>query len=155
MDYLYNPYPSTRHTVFAKNGMVATSQPLAAQAGIEIMRKGRQRNRCGNRNSRRTYRRRTNIKRHRRRRIRTRLGQQQTARPQRIRPSTAISHNRRRKSTRPRQNASPRPNANHSPRRTRSMGRTRTQIRKTTIKRITRTSHPLRRRRLPAHTDSR
>ncbi len=40
MDYLYNPYPSTRHTVFAKNGMVATSQPLAAQAGIEIMRKG-------------------------------------------------------------------------------------------------------------------
>ena len=40
MDYLYNPYPSMRHTVFAKNGMVATSQPLAAQAGIEIMRKG-------------------------------------------------------------------------------------------------------------------
>lgn len=40
MDYLYNPHPSTRHTVFAKNGMVATSQPLAAQAGIEIMRGG-------------------------------------------------------------------------------------------------------------------
>ena len=40
MDYLYNPHPSTRHTVFAKNGMVATSQPLAAQAGIEIMRRG-------------------------------------------------------------------------------------------------------------------
>lgn len=40
MDYLYNPYPSVRHTVFAKNGMVATSQPLAAQAGIEIMRQG-------------------------------------------------------------------------------------------------------------------
>ena len=40
MDYLYNPYASTRHTAFAKNGMVATSQPLAAQAGIEIMRKG-------------------------------------------------------------------------------------------------------------------
>ena len=40
MDYLYNPHPSIRHTVFAKNGMVATSQPLAAQAGIEIMRRG-------------------------------------------------------------------------------------------------------------------
>lgn len=40
MDYLYNPNPSIRHTAFAKNGMVATSQPLAAQAGIEIMRRG-------------------------------------------------------------------------------------------------------------------
>ncbi|MCZ2258672.1 gamma-glutamyltransferase family protein [Sporosarcina sp. G11-34] len=40
MDYLYNPYPSLRHTAFAKKGMVATSQPLAAQAGIEIMRRG-------------------------------------------------------------------------------------------------------------------
>lgn len=40
MDYLYNPHSSIRHTVFAKNGMVATSQPLAAQVGIEIMRKG-------------------------------------------------------------------------------------------------------------------
>lgn len=40
MDYLYNPYTSTRHTAFAKNGIVATSQPLAAQAGIEIMRQG-------------------------------------------------------------------------------------------------------------------
>lgn len=40
MDYLYNPHPSVRHTAFAKNGMVATSQPLAAQAGIEIMRLG-------------------------------------------------------------------------------------------------------------------
>lgn len=40
MDYLYNPYTSKRNTVFAKNGMVATSQPLAAQAGIEVMQKG-------------------------------------------------------------------------------------------------------------------
>lgn len=40
MDYLYNPNASYRHTAFAKNGMVATSQPLAAQAGIEIMRQG-------------------------------------------------------------------------------------------------------------------
>ncbi len=34
------PYPSQRQSVFAKRGMVAASQPLAAQAGIEIMQKG-------------------------------------------------------------------------------------------------------------------
>jgi gamma-glutamyltranspeptidase / glutathione hydrolase len=39
-DYLNNPYPSQRMTTFAKKGMVATSQPLAAEAGLEIMRKG-------------------------------------------------------------------------------------------------------------------
>ena len=40
MDYLYHPYQSQRHTVFARKGMVATSQPLAANAGLEIMQKG-------------------------------------------------------------------------------------------------------------------
>lgn len=40
MDYLYHPFESKRHTVFSKKGMVATSQPLAAQAGIEIMKNG-------------------------------------------------------------------------------------------------------------------
>ena len=40
MDYLYNPSTTTRHTVFARKGMVATSQPLASQAGIEVMQKG-------------------------------------------------------------------------------------------------------------------
>lgn len=40
MDYLYHPYQSKRHTVFARKGMVATSQPLAANAGLEIMQKG-------------------------------------------------------------------------------------------------------------------
>lgn len=40
MDYLFQPYPSIRNTVFAKKGMVATSQPLAAQAGLEILQKG-------------------------------------------------------------------------------------------------------------------
>ncbi|WP_172372334.1 gamma-glutamyltransferase family protein [Sporosarcina jiandibaonis] len=40
MDYLYHPFTSRRHTVFAKNGIVATSQPLAAQVGVEIMRSG-------------------------------------------------------------------------------------------------------------------
>ncbi len=33
------PYPSQRQSVFARRGMVAASQPLAAQAGIEIMQK--------------------------------------------------------------------------------------------------------------------
>lgn len=40
MDYLYNPFQTTRHAAFARRGMVASSQPLAAQAGIEIMRRG-------------------------------------------------------------------------------------------------------------------
>ncbi|MFB7303124.1 gamma-glutamyltransferase family protein [Heyndrickxia sporothermodurans] len=40
LDHLYQPYSSVRNTIFAKNGMVATSQPLAAQAGLSILRKG-------------------------------------------------------------------------------------------------------------------
>lgn len=39
-DALYHPYSSRRMSVYAKNGMVATSQPLAAQAGLAILRKG-------------------------------------------------------------------------------------------------------------------
>ncbi len=39
-DYLNYPYPSRRMTAFAGKGMVATSQPLAAQAGLEILKKG-------------------------------------------------------------------------------------------------------------------
>ncbi len=34
------PYPSQRQVVYAKRGMVATSQPLAAQAGLEVLQKG-------------------------------------------------------------------------------------------------------------------
>ncbi|MDH4617379.1 gamma-glutamyltransferase family protein [Brevibacillus sp. AY1] len=34
------PYASRRTTTFANNGMVATSQPLAAQAGLDILKKG-------------------------------------------------------------------------------------------------------------------
>jgi len=33
-------YPSTRRVVFARKGMVCTSQPLAAQAGLDILKKG-------------------------------------------------------------------------------------------------------------------
>lgn len=36
----YYPHPSRRTVVFARRGMVATAQPLAAQAGLEILKKG-------------------------------------------------------------------------------------------------------------------
>jgi gamma-glutamyltranspeptidase/glutathione hydrolase len=39
-DPLYHPYASRRMCVMAKNGMVATSQPLAAQAGLDILKRG-------------------------------------------------------------------------------------------------------------------
>jgi len=39
-DSLHYPYTSRRAVVYAKNGMVAASQPLAAQAGLEILKKG-------------------------------------------------------------------------------------------------------------------
>lgn len=35
-----HPYPSRRKTTYARQGMVATSQPLAAQAGLDILKKG-------------------------------------------------------------------------------------------------------------------
>lgn len=35
-----HPYPTTRNATYANNGMVATSQPLAAQAGLDILKKG-------------------------------------------------------------------------------------------------------------------
>lgn len=34
------PYPSRRNASYARNGMVATSQPLAAQAGLQILQAG-------------------------------------------------------------------------------------------------------------------
>lgn len=39
-DPLEYPYDSRRHLVYATNGMVATQQPLAAQAGLRILRQG-------------------------------------------------------------------------------------------------------------------
>ncbi|TDL84629.1 gamma-glutamyltransferase, partial [Vibrio vulnificus] len=39
-DATYNPYTSQRNVIYAKSGMVATSQPLAAQVGLEILKKG-------------------------------------------------------------------------------------------------------------------
>src|SRR5262249_52153690 len=38
--YPGKPYTGTRHPVFSTLGMVATSQPLAAQAGLAILRHG-------------------------------------------------------------------------------------------------------------------
>jgi gamma-glutamyltranspeptidase / glutathione hydrolase len=40
MPYHTYPYASQRMTTIARNGMVATSQPLAAQAGLDILKKG-------------------------------------------------------------------------------------------------------------------
>lgn len=39
-DTLNNPYMSRRMPLYAANGMVATSQPLAAEAGLSVLRKG-------------------------------------------------------------------------------------------------------------------
>jgi gamma-glutamyltranspeptidase/glutathione hydrolase len=39
-DPLYHPYPSRRSLVFARRGMAATSHPLAAQAGLDILKQG-------------------------------------------------------------------------------------------------------------------
>nr|PZN74216.1 MAG: gamma-glutamyltransferase [Bacillota bacterium] len=39
-DPLEYPYPSRRNCVYAARGMVATSQPLAAQAGLRILQQG-------------------------------------------------------------------------------------------------------------------
>jgi gamma-glutamyltranspeptidase/glutathione hydrolase len=39
-DSLVYRYPSRRNVVYAKKGMVATGQPMAAQAGLEILQKG-------------------------------------------------------------------------------------------------------------------
>lgn len=39
-DPLKYSYPSQRKVIYGRNGMVCTSQPLAAQAGLEILKKG-------------------------------------------------------------------------------------------------------------------
>ena len=39
-DPWYYPYPSRRQVIYARRGMVATSQPLAAQAGLHVLRQG-------------------------------------------------------------------------------------------------------------------
>ncbi|GGF25321.1 gamma-glutamyltransferase [Halobacillus andaensis] len=39
-DYLYHPYKAQRMSTISKKGMVATSQPLASQAGLDMLKKG-------------------------------------------------------------------------------------------------------------------
>lgn len=39
-DFLHQPHQSKRVTTFARNGMVATSQPLAAEVGRDILKQG-------------------------------------------------------------------------------------------------------------------
>lgn len=39
-NHLSNPYSIPRNATYARKGIVATSQPLAAQAGLEILKKG-------------------------------------------------------------------------------------------------------------------
>src|SRR5690625_7478793 len=34
------PYQNSRYSVYAKNGMVATTHPLATEAGIEVLKQG-------------------------------------------------------------------------------------------------------------------
>ena len=40
MDLIASPFPSRRSSILSANGVVATSQPLAAQAGLEVLRDG-------------------------------------------------------------------------------------------------------------------
>lgn len=40
MDFLHYPFPSKRNVTIARQGMVATSQPLAAQVGLRILQQG-------------------------------------------------------------------------------------------------------------------
>src|SRR5699024_4100495 len=40
LNHFNYPYPSTKNSDFAKNGMDATSQPLASQTGLDILTKG-------------------------------------------------------------------------------------------------------------------
>ena len=47
----------TRSVVMARNGIVATSQPLAAQAGLDVLKARRQRGRRGHRRQRHARRR--------------------------------------------------------------------------------------------------
>ena len=39
-DPLHYPFPSRRGLVYGTRGMVATSQPLAAQAGLDMLKQG-------------------------------------------------------------------------------------------------------------------
>ncbi len=54
-DFLNYRYPSQRMVAFGNKGMVATSQYLAANAGLDILKKRWQRHRCSYSHSRLSY----------------------------------------------------------------------------------------------------
>jgi gamma-glutamyltranspeptidase/glutathione hydrolase len=39
-EFVFQQFPSRRSTVYGKKGVVACTQPLAAQAGLDMLRKG-------------------------------------------------------------------------------------------------------------------
>ena len=39
-DTLFQPYPNSRYSLYAPNGMICSSSPLASSAGLEILAKG-------------------------------------------------------------------------------------------------------------------
>ena len=45
-DPTYQRYPSQRYPIYARGGMVNCSSPQAAAAGLEALRRRRQRHRC-------------------------------------------------------------------------------------------------------------
>ena len=77
-----NPYAWPRKPLLAQN-VVATSQPLAAQAGLQMLRR-RQRGGCDPRDRHHADAGRAGVERHRLGCLRHRLGRQETARPERL-----------------------------------------------------------------------
>ena len=90
------PLHKTRSAVMARQGMAATSQPLATATAIRVLAAGRQRRRRGDRRQRRARRGRADVVRDRRRPVRHRLGRQDQAahRPERQRPGAGGRHDR-------------------------------------------------------------
>ncbi len=81
----YYPYPSRRNMTYGSRGMVCASHPLAAQAGLDVMKKGGQRGGRRSGHRRCPYRGGADCERHRKRRLRHYLEGRQAVRIQRER----------------------------------------------------------------------
>ena len=90
------PPHKTRSAVMARQGMAATSQPLATATAIRVLQTRGQRHRCRDRGQRRTGGGRADVVRDRRRSVRDRLGRQDQAalRLERQRPCAGRGHDR-------------------------------------------------------------